>query len=221
MKKASKIGKEWNEQAAAFAAYCVGKTVDQVKGVAVNEKGVPTDADLAASVSLSVNNFVAGVEAAVKNATSLGAVKGDKLSLVATGDASMSKDASDKEGQGQVYSTISAITTNGDKITSCTIDAVQATVKFDATGAITSDLTAPVKTKNELGAEYGMKKYSKVGKEWNEQAAAFCAYVTGKTLSDVAGIAVDAENKITSADLASSVSIAVGDFKTIIAKVTK
>ena len=36
MAKASSIGKEWNEQATAFADYVIGKTVDEVKGIAVD-----------------------------------------------------------------------------------------------------------------------------------------------------------------------------------------
>lgn len=36
MKKASGIGKEWYEQAAAFAKYVEGKTANEVAGIAVN-----------------------------------------------------------------------------------------------------------------------------------------------------------------------------------------
>ena len=49
MGKSSSIGKEWNEQAAAMAEYAVGKTVEELKGVAVNADGQATDADLAAA----------------------------------------------------------------------------------------------------------------------------------------------------------------------------
>ncbi len=80
---------------------------------------------------------------------------------------------------------------NGDAITSCVIDAVQAQVSFDGQGQLLTDLSAPVPSKNDRGADYGMGAVSSIGKEWNEQAAAFAAYVTGKTLDEVAGIAVD------------------------------
>ena len=50
-------------------------------------------------------------------------------------------------------------------------------------------------TKNQLGDGYGMKQASSIGKEWNEQAAGFCAYVTGKTAAQVAGLAVDESGK--------------------------
>ena len=222
MKKASPIGKEWNEQAAAFAAYAVGKTVDELKGIAVNEKGAPTDADLTASVTIGVGEFISGVEAAVNSATHLGAQKGDKLGVAASTNMSKSKNATaDAEGQAQAYATMSAVTMSGDKITSCYIDAVQPTVKFNAAGEISTDLEAAVKTKNELGDDYGMRKASAIGKEWNEQAAAFGAYVTGKTVEEVKGLAVDDAGKAADADLVASVTVGIGEFQELIEKAAK
>jgi hypothetical protein len=219
MRKASSIQKEWNEQAAAFAAYAVGKTVDELKGIAVNEKGAATDADLAASVTLAVGDFVGGIEAAVNNAASLGAQKGDKLGLSSTTNIAKSKNASaDGEGLAQAYATIAAVTTKGDTITSCVIDAVQANVNFDAAGAITTDLTAPIDSKNVLGDAYGMRKASSISKEWNEQAAGFAAYVTGKTVADVKGIAVDEKGVATDADLVASITLSLGEFQELVEK---
>ena len=63
-----------------------------------------------------------------------------------------------------------------------------------------------------------MKKKSEIGKEWNEQAAAFCAYVTGKTVDEVAGIAVTEDGDAADADLAASVTIGIGEFQTLIEK---
>ena len=68
------------------------------------------------------------------------------------------------------------------------------------------------------GADYGMGAVSSIGKEWNEQAAAFAAYVTGKTLDEVAGIAVDEATKPAEADLASSVTISIGGFQALLEK---
>jgi hypothetical protein len=64
MKKASAIGKEWNEQAAAYAAYTVGKTADEVAGTAM-EEGRAADADLAASVSVHITDFNSVIAKAV------------------------------------------------------------------------------------------------------------------------------------------------------------
>lgn len=219
MKKASSIGKEWSEQAAAMAAYAVGKTVDEIKGIAVNENGAPADADLAASVTLSIGEFLEGIEAAVNNAAHLGAQKGDELALTSVTSISKSKDATaDKDGRAQAYATVAVVTLNGSTVTSCYIDAVQANVDFNTSGVIVSDLEAAIASKNELGENYGMGKASSIGKEWNEQAAAFCAYVTGKTLAEVVGIAVNESGAPADADLAASVTIGIGEFQTLIGK---
>ena len=220
MGKASGIGKEWNEQANAFAAYVIGKTVDEVKGIAVNEEGAPTGADLASSVTIKIGDFIKAVEKAVTNAKDLGAKSTDNLGLAVATDIAKSKDATAEEaGLAQAYSTYAAVTTDTDgKITSCYLDGSQSNVNFDAKGVITSDLTAAPKTKQELGYDYGMKKASGIGKEWFEEADAFAAYVKGKTASEVKGIAVDTEGKATDADLISSVTVRVSPLIAIVEK---
>lgn len=65
MSKISSIGKEWNEQAAAMAEYAVGKTVSELKTMAVNEKGAPDEAELSSSVTIYVGGFIQGIEDAV------------------------------------------------------------------------------------------------------------------------------------------------------------
>ena len=63
MRDASSIGREWYEQAASFADYVVGKTVDQVKGISLAE-GAPADEDLASSVTIGVGDFIDVIEKA-------------------------------------------------------------------------------------------------------------------------------------------------------------
>ena len=219
MRVASSIGKEWNEQMAALADYAVGKKVSELKGVAVDETGKAGDADLAASVTLYIGSFVDGIVAAADSAQSLGASKGDQLNLASITNMSSSKDASaDGDGLAEAYATIAAVTFSGDTVTSCYIDAVIADVNFDTAGKITTDLTAAPKSKNELGDDYGMRKASSIGKEWNEQAAGFSAYVTGKTASEIAGLAVDEGGKATDVDLAASVTLSIGTFQALIEK---
>lgn len=216
MKKASAIGKEWNEQATAFAAYAVGKTVDELKGIAVNEEGVPTDADLASSVTVHVTDYVAGIEKAVTNAQDMGAKVGDKLGLGVSTTIAKSTDAAEEEGLAQAYSSYVAITQAADgKITSCLIDASQSNVNFSKEGKISTDLATEPQTKQELGEGYGMKKASTIGKEWNEQANAFAAYAVGKTADEVKGIALT-EGVPADADLASSVTVHVTDYMALI-----
>ena len=219
MWKASSIGKEWNEQAQAIADYVVGKTIDQVTGIAVTEDGKAGDADLAASVTMSIGGYLEGIQQAVANAQHLGASKGDTLVLTSTTSLSDSKNATaEEDGLAQAYATVGAITMNGDTITSMVIDAVQASVNFDTAGQITTDLTAAQPSKNQLGDDYGMRKASSIGKEWYEQAAGFAAYVTGKTPAEVSGIAVTEDGKAADADLAASVTISIGAFQTLVDK---
>ena len=220
MIKASTIDKEWYEQANALAEYVAGKTVEEVKGIAVDEAGVTTEADLVSSVTIKINPYKEAIEKAVANAQNLGADASDKLGLGVVTTISKSKDAAaDKEGLAQAYSTYTVATFDADgKVTSSVIDASQANVNFDAAGKITTDLAVAPITKVELGEDYGMKKASAIGKEWYEQADAFAAYVVGKTVEEIKGIAVDESGHATEEDLVSSVTVGIVDLQSIFEK---
>lgn len=64
MKKNSAIGKEWYEQIKAFSDYVVGKTVADIKGLALDEEGRLTGDDIKGSVSIHVNDQVKLIEMA-------------------------------------------------------------------------------------------------------------------------------------------------------------
>jgi hypothetical protein len=210
---------EWYEQAEALANYAVGKTLEELRSGAVNEAGKAADADLASTATIYLGGYVAAIEAAVANAQHLGAQAGDQLKVAVLAGLTDSKSAdAENAGNAQLNVDVAAITMNGETITSCAIDSVQAKVTFDAAGVITSDVAAPVQTKNQLGEAYGMKAWAGAKYEWNEQAANFAAYVTGKTAAQVAGIAIDEGTKPTDADLSASVTIAIGGFQALIAK---
>ncbi len=219
MSKASSIQKDWDAQIAAFEAFCIGKTVDEVKGMALTEKGSPAEADLVSGCTMNVQGYIALVEKAAANAKEMGAQEGDKVGLGISTKLDKSKDAGESDGLAQAYATFVATTVDGSgKITSAILDSMQGNVNFDAKGNVTTDLAVAPQTKNELGAAYGMKVASKIGKEWDEQAAAFSQYVVGKTAADVTGIAVDDAGKATDADLVSSVTVGIGEFKEIVEK---
>ena len=209
MAKVSAIGKEWFEQAEALAAFAVGRTLDEVKA-GING-GYAADVDLVTSATIYLGGYVRAMEAAVANAKPLGADSGDELKLAVT--------ATIEAGEGAVNLTVdaAALTRKGDVVTSCTMDSLQTAVTFDGTGTITSELTAP-KTKMQKGAEYGMAKFSSIGKEWSEQAEFFCDYITGKTLTEVANISVDEGKKPVEVDLTTGCTISIGGFQSLIAK---
>lgn len=222
MAAASPIGKEWYQQAQALADYVEGKTLDEVLGIAVDESTKPTDADLASSVTISIGGYIGLIEQAYNNATDLGAMSGDALSIAqetSIGDSTSA--TADALGALSGNVSVAAVTTNNGVITSCVLDGIQPKVEFDATGAVTTDLTGSVSSKNTLGTDYGMSKASAIGKEWNEQAAAFAAYTVGKTADEVTGIAVSETGGAADADLAASCSIAIGGFQSVVAKAAK
>ncbi len=219
MKKASPIGKEWNEQAAALAKYVEGKTVEEIKAIAVDEGKHPSGSDLKTSVTMSIGGYIAAIEKAVAQAQELGASSSDELGLGIVTNMGHSVNAGEKPGLAEAYSTYVAITKDSKgKITSCVIDASQGKVNFDKSGKITSDIKAGIKSKNELGEGYGMKRVSKIGKEWDEQAVAFAKYVTGKTPGQVADITVDEKGHPTGSDILATVTIAIDDLQAALAK---
>ena len=212
---------EWDKQVAAVAKYAEGKTVEQLKNGDIDmTTGKAKDGtDLSSSATIYLAGYVYAIEAAVKNAKHLGAQAGDELVLATLNNTKSSTAATaEKAGNAQLDADITVLTRKDGMITSCYIDSVQAKIAFDATGTITTDLSAGVKTKNELGEGYGMKAWGGAIAEWNEQAASFAAYVTGKTAAEVAGIAVTESTKPADADLSASVTIAIGGFQALIAK---
>jgi hypothetical protein len=213
---------EWNEQAAALAEYAVGKTYMELQNMAIDDTGYAADADLATTATIQLGGYVFGIATAVGNAQHLGAQAGDELKLGINASVSSSKSAdAENEGLAQLDVDAVALTMRDGVITSAQIDSVQAKVTFDTTGTVTSgnDLPdGPFYTKNQLGADYGMVAWGGAIAEWNAQAASFCAYITGKTPAEVAGIAVNEGTKPTDADLATSVTIAIGGFQALIAK---
>lgn len=59
---------EWYTQAAAFEAFCVGKTVEEVLAFELGEDGKLVDADMKTSCSIIVTSFMRALELAVANA---------------------------------------------------------------------------------------------------------------------------------------------------------
>ena len=210
---------EWYQQAQALADFATGKTVEELKNGAIDETGkAPEGSDLASSATIYLGGYVSAIEAAVANAYHAGAQAGDTLKLAAIPSLGSSVSATaEKAGTAQLDCDVTALTEKNGKITSCVIDALQAKVSFDTTGTITTDLTAPVQTKTQLGENYGMVAWGGAKLEWYEQAASFSKYVIDKTAAEVAGIAVT-DGKPSDTDLSASVTIAIGGFQALIAK---
>ncbi len=68
MAAASPIGKEYYEQMAGLEQYMIGKTVEEVKMMALDQSGYPTDTDVTATTTINLTNFLEALEKAYSNA---------------------------------------------------------------------------------------------------------------------------------------------------------
>lgn len=223
MKGASGIGKEWYEQANAFAEYVVGMTAEEVRAIETNPEAHngPVDADIAASCTMGVVDFIDAIALATENAQVLGASAEDNLTLGLSTNMDSSKLPADNEGEGlvQTDTTYAAVTTDAEgKITSSIWDCTQA--KFDVTEAGEVTSKGDVVSKQVQLENYNMKGASAIGKEWYEQADAYAAWLVGKTAADVAAIETDSEahNGPVDADIAASCTMNVVEFNTAVEK---
>lgn len=102
-------------------------------------------------------------------------------------------------------------------IRDCVIDMGYSGIQFTKKGVIDKKSFELCSSKADLGTKYGMGANSKIGKEWNEQVASLADYVTGKTLKEVEGIAIDSGNgKSTEPDLMNSVTFRIADIHSAI-----
>ncbi|GGG00101.1 hypothetical protein [Paenibacillus aceti] len=227
MKKASTIGKEWNEQAKALGDWMVGKSIDEIKAMKTKKKddhhpAVPDEADLSSTVTMNVSDFIEGVTEAYDNAVDVQA-GAEKLGLGTDISIAKSKGLSSKDGQEVLpaaeVNTVMVVTAfdKDGKVAGTIIDNAQTKVNFDKDGKVTSDKNAEIKTKVELGDEYGMKKASSIGKDWYEQAKALGDWMVGKSVDEIKGMKTKQKDEAhpavpDEADLTSSVTISVQDY---------
>ena len=222
MKAYSGIGKEWYEQAQALADYCVGKTKAEITGIAIGDDGKATDDTVKSFATMAIADLVEVVAKACDNAKDLGSKTGDTLKVASQTSTASSKNAEDGvDGSFTVSTDICALTVDKDgKVTASVIDAVEPKIAFDKDGT-TFTPSSDLRTKGEKGDEYGMKAYSGIGKEWYEQIEGFCAYLKGKTASEISGIAMGDDGKTTDTDLLATATMAVSHFKALVEKTLK
>ena len=210
---------EWNEQADIFMENAIGKTLEEVKAFAGEDMYAIGDI-ATAGCTMNIAEFLGALEKAVANAVESEATADDKLSIAIVSSPSYSnKDASeDAEGLDQIDSTVVATVVDAEgKVVVAKTDCTQGKMTFDAKGAATADVAAEIKTKLELGTDYGMAAYGTRHdgtegevKEWDAQAAAFDAALVGKTAADFAALA-GADTYATGDLAAAGCTMAIGD----------
>lgn len=129
-----------------------------------------------------------------------------------------SKNAGPANGLVQTEITlVSVLIDDNGVIRDCVIDMGYSGMQFTKKGVIDKKTFELCSSKADLGTKYGMGANSKIGKEWNEQVASLADYVTGKTLKEVEGIAIDSGNgKSTEPDLMNSVTFRIADIHSAI-----
>ena len=180
--------KEWFEQADAFEALVVGKTLSEVKAlVADGSKG--TEEVINAGCTITISDFVGAVEKAY-NAASVEVDASAALKVNFAVEQTCTDAGEEKDGSNKISVNVfaAACDANG-KILAASSDCVETSFTFTAAGASTLDTTKAVVSKKEQGSGYNMVAYGGAAKEWFEQAAAFDAACVGKTSSEIAGLA--------------------------------
>jgi len=98
------------------------------------------------------------------------------------------------------------------RIAAVLIDAAQTRVNFDEEMQVASDLTAEIRTKKELGDDYGMRVASQIDTEWHEQIMNLEAWMIGKTLGEVKSLGLTERGAPDDPDLATMVTITITDY---------
>lgn len=214
--KASAIGKEWFEQAQALEEWMVGKTVDEITGMKI-EDGKTTEEDLISSVTVGVEVYLEALKQAweeaidVENAVTVGL--GVKTSI----DGSKAAEA-DKGALAQIDTVIAATAFDAEeKVAGTVIDAAEVKIKYDLEGKVETDKTAEIKTKNELGDDYGLSKVSSIEKNWFEQVRELGDWMVGKTIDEITSLKLE-DGKANDEDLVSSVTIGIADYLYVVEK---
>ena len=120
---------------------------------------------------------------------------GQKISIANSRDAGVDANGKEVLAQAQADVTMAAVGFDAEgKVASVTIDVAQTKIAFDKDLKVTSDKTAEVKSKKDLGPDYGMVGASAIKKEWFEQMAAFEEWMIGKTVDEITGLKVKEAN---------------------------
>lgn len=143
---------------------------------------------------------------------------GHVTSIASSKDKTVAANGSVTPAMAQVDTVFAAVAFDAaSRITHVSIETAQTKVNYDADMNVTSDLSAPGKTKKELGDDYGMRRASAIKKEWFEQIAEFEKWMIGKTVDEVKNLPVkrrDASHTHVPdvPELTSTVTITVQDY---------
>ena len=232
------VVKEWYDQAKAFEAYVVGKTVAEVEAIqtkVVEGKGYVIAADdalLSAGCTIQITDFIAAVAKACKDdqGVTFKTAATFTLGVAAQSTAAESVAATaDAAGTVKMYSDFAASVVADGKILASLNDAIQPDIAINVDGEC--EPAAFPGTKRERKEGYNMATYGANldpngdGKvlEWYLQSEAFSKHVVGMTGAEVAAMATEANflgyQMTTDADLlAAGCTIQITAIKAVVAQ---
>lgn len=195
------VVKEWYDQAKAFEAYVVGKTVSEVQAIETQtlENGyviAVDDALLSAGCTIQITDFIEAVVKACNDEQGVTFKSEGSFTLgvaaKTTVDSATKAATSEEDGVVAMYSDFAASVVEGGKIVASLNDAIQPKITINAAGEIVAKTFKA--TKRELKEEYNMAAFGQPNvegntvREWYVQSAAFSAHVVGMTGAEVAGM---------------------------------
>ena len=190
--------KEWFEQAAAFEAWCIGKTIAEVEAMPTQVKGehnyvISADEDLlAAGCTISITDFIAAVVKAGNDeqATTF-TTDGEIVLGLGINSADNGSTGDDFEATVKMNIDYAAVVTVDGIIVAALNDASQPQATIED-GEVTG--TAKLISKRELKEGYNMSAYGPdnngdgIVLEWYIQSAEFSKYIVGLNAEQVDGL---------------------------------
>jgi len=211
---------EWFEQAEYFAKYVKGMNARDVAFIGLKKGGYAESADLTAGCTISLSDFKVALVKAMGDtlAVSFESEKAPVLSL-----AMINSDKFSEPSEGsypvEMSTSVCAVASLDGKVLAAVTDIADS--KFNYSGDGTVSEMSFGGTKREKLDSYGMKGASPIGKEWYEQADAFCEYIKGFDANKIAGIKIGESGKAENADLLAGCTVTVGGFTEIAQKALK
>ena len=186
MQASSAIGKEVDAQIEAFADWCVGKKYNEIAGQLIpgSGHGIAVHEELASSVTITVDAFVAAIESAWENRSA----STYKVSKDSKAGLSMEAGLAYNYGNPtwEISVDVAGVMAKDGVVEAAAIDAIVYPTTV-VEGALTSDTTSKyfqngeLTSKKTLGDKYAMAPASPIGAEWDAQALTIETAAVGKT----------------------------------------
>ena len=213
---------EWYEQADAFCSFCIGKTVQEVKNIAVDDAGKATDADLLAGCTIGVKDYITAVVSACEDemAKEFESKSDVSLGLFVKGAVDSANDSENNDGAVKLVVSYAATVIDSDELlASATVDAAQPEFKYNDDGEVTA--VSYKGSKREQKEGYGMVAYAGATAEWYEQADSLCDWLIGLSVDEIKSVP-DSSGYATDADLSAGCTINIaGDINNIVTAMSK